>query len=154
GLAVAVGVDPVGPAAVMEEVIAVPAAVAVEVVDLAGVGGVIQVPEGDQAVLVGIDGRQASGGGDLALVEPDVEVQVGVGVVDPGGDDGGRHRAGGGCQVPRFGGVNGCVNQGGQVAGVVQGELAPEERVIRVSSGVKDVVRFGKGAVAAPVVVG
>src|SRR5262249_17034716 len=65
GLAVAVGVHPVGPAGVREDVMAVPEAVAVGVVELGGVGGGSCVAEGAQsgAGLSGSVGCVCGGGG-------------------------------------------------------------------------------------------
>src|SRR5262249_20320053 len=86
---VVVVVDAVGPAATADgrrEVGAVDEAVVVDVDDLAGadVARVVEIAEGDDSVAVHVDQSGADGGGNLALVDPDVLIQVGVVVVHPG----------------------------------------------------------------------
>ena len=57
-----------------------------------GVGAVVEVAEGDQPVAVDIHERRSQRGRDLLLVQPDVEVEIDMPVVDAGidhADDGG-----------------------------------------------------------------
>src|SRR5262249_19779793 len=78
-VAVAVLIDAVGPARVGQQVAGIDVTIAVQVAGLAGVGGHVEVAEGLDAVAVGV--HDAQRGGDLALVEPDVLVQVRVAVI-------------------------------------------------------------------------
>src|SRR5262249_44576438 len=129
-----------------EEVASVDAAVVVEVGDLAHalVARVVEVAEGDQAVAVGVDEPRPHGGGDLALVDPDVLVQVGVAVVGSrvGGRGHGLHAARG--HVPGLGGADVGAGDGARaLAGVAQGGLGGEARVVGDDGGVDEVVRLG-----------
>ena len=88
-----------------EDVAGVDHAVAVDVGDLArpDVGRVVEVAPADVAVVEDVDQVLHPAGGDLGLVDPDVLIQVGVVVVDPGvdvGDGDGGRRPGG--DVPRL----------------------------------------------------
>ena len=76
-VAVAVAIDAIAPG--RQQVAAVDVVVAVVVGDRARLVGV-EVDEGDQSVVVDVDQLLAGSGGNLALVDPDVLVEVGVGV--------------------------------------------------------------------------
>src|SRR5262249_14211694 len=81
-----------------------------------------------QPVAVDVGEQARDRGGDLALVDPDVEVQVGVGVVGAGVDVGHHHLGRPGGDVPGGGrldppGALQAVQRVVGVAGVVRGEL-------------------------------
>src|SRR5262249_52473489 len=106
---------------------------AVEVGDLAGalILRIVQVPEGDEAVAVHVPvgiGHDVglNRGGDLALVDPDVLVQVGVSVVDAGVDVGDDDFGGAGGDVPggrRLDAVRAVESPEAAVAGIVGHEV-------------------------------
>src|SRR5262249_40877472 len=122
---VAVVADAVGPAArgsLLEDVASVDVAVGVEVRDLACalVDGIIKVPEGDHAVAIDVGESALDGGGNFALVDPDVLVQVGVSVIDAGVNDGNDVLEAAGRSVPGFGGVDVGIDGAAGLPGVVQ----------------------------------
>src|SRR5262249_3229464 len=124
----------------------VDAAVVVEVgyFARADVDRVVQVPERDEAVVVHVHEVFQSAFGDLGLVDPDVQVQVGVVVVDAGVHH--RHDDPGvaGGDLPGRGGV--AVRPGGAavLARVVHVPLRAELRVVGDGRRAEQVVRLGR----------
>src|SRR5262249_20323267 len=101
---VADSVRPASLRAWREDVGGVDAAVAVDVLDQGGVARIVQVAERDVPVAIDVDQLRLYVGGDLALVEPDVLVQIRVIVVDAGVHQRHDRTALAGREVPRLGG--------------------------------------------------
>ncbi|MOA16405.1 hypothetical protein D3C78_1366180 [compost metagenome] len=79
------------PALIVEQIASIDPSIPIEVGDAAGVLRIVEVVEGEQPILVHINQSGAQLRGNLVLVDPHVQVEVGVGIVDPGVDDSGDH---------------------------------------------------------------
>src|SRR5262249_28281258 len=127
-----------------QDVGGVDAAVAVDVGDLARalVDRVVQVGEGDNAVVVHVHEVFETAPRDLGLVDPDVLIKAGVVVVDAGvhyrHDDGAVPRG----DVPGLGGADVGPRCAAVLAGVVHVPLGAEQRVVGNGRGAEQVVRL------------
>src|SRR5262249_45951479 len=104
----------------LQDVLGVDVAVPVAVGDQAGVGGEVQVAQGDDTAPVRV--RHGHPGRDLLGVQVDVEVQVGVGVVDAGVDVGRQHFGAALLSAPGVGGADLLHAPEGPHVGVVRGD--------------------------------
>ena len=105
-IAIAVGVliEAIFPARVVQQVAGIDAPVGVDVRDEAGVAGVVQVTEGDRIIAVTVRQTATERRRNLTLVQPDVQVEVGVGIIHPGvHDTHGDLGAAGGARRPGLG---------------------------------------------------
>ncbi len=92
--AIAILIDAIFPADIVQQIAGIDIAIAVEIGNGMAVGAMIEIAESDQAVAIGIDKAQILR--NFAGVEPNVQIKIGMGIIDAGIDDAdhGFHGAG------------------------------------------------------------
>ena len=86
-VAIAILVIAIGPAGILQQVAGIDAAIAVLISDKGAIGGVVQITEGDQPIGIDILQLRLEADRYLALVQPDVQIQIRMGVIDAGIND-------------------------------------------------------------------
>ena len=84
---VAILIGAVLPTAIVQQIAGVDTAILVHIRDVRAVRRSVQVTEGDQPIRIDVSEAVTEREGDLALIEPDVQVEIDVGVVDARIDD-------------------------------------------------------------------
>ena len=83
-IAIAILIGAIFPTPVIQQIASINAAIAVVIHHIGSIGRAVQIAESDQAVRVNIVQPRAYCCWDFALIEPDIQVKIRVGVINPG----------------------------------------------------------------------